>query len=533
MNSYNEDLQSEVSYILQNQQRETENLTSISNAQLLTLYYASGAVISTASVLQAQKEKQAFAALIMKQTTESNAICNNLMISAAQSAQYLKQSTSNTALAAANIQIAATAVVKLAGDISSIYNVIEAADFDTEIQQQALLLNTCIEQTASAAETASQLALEASVLTSEVSADTLLKKAKSVNTGMNDLMRIVGGDYDKIAAEVLTAEAGFLEAIMSRKNAEGSFADSSAKLKALSEAYSTINTELNLDLKAGFTLEQQTALEISFNLVKSPFVQKDTTAFYPVKDYYIFLVKEKNKSVFSNENAESMLHRFPDQYIHVDQLNPEKTQVYKVYNYLQIPGAEKTMYALKDSDGEEIFPGVNYVAFLLVVYQEAYKKQLNNYSDLLSAPSQAFYLTHPLATAQSIKTDVTNKGWPKNIMFSVEETPGTKGQVEYRCILLHQSEKHQGNEIDFLFNLPLALQVSAASYTISGKSVGESNSRSFSLPVSSTDNFGNELETGKYYIPVILSVFAGKAENAISFTNTWTGYKETPLLYIN
>lgn len=532
MNIYSEKLHTQVSDILCKQQTETDNLASMVSAEMFTSYYAAGAVISAASVLQALKDKQAFYALLKKQTNESNAICSNLVLSINQTNQYQNQSVINAGVAGTNIQEAANAVVKLAGDIGSICNIIEASLKDTEIHNRAEALNICIGQIANYAENASLLAMEASILSSEVSAVPLHDKALALNAAMDGLMNTVAVDYDNIAASVLANEKIHLAALTEKKKTEGRYANSRAALNAAENTYTSINMELNHGLTSSFTGEQQTEIEVSFNLIRSPFAENVETPFYPVQDYFIFLVKEKNKSIFTNELAESVHLQFPDRYIHLNDLNADVPQVHKTYN-LQITGSEKKKYVLKDTDGKEIIPGVNYVAFLLGVYQFQYKKILNDYSDFLSAPSQAFCVTHLLAVAHSIKADIANTDWPKSISFSVEETPDTEGLVQYRCILLPQSEKHNGNLIDFLFNLQLAQQVYAANYIVAEKSDTELNSWTLSLPISTTDNFGNEVKSGNYYIPVILSVFNGKNENSGSFTNSWTGYSNTPLLYIN
>jgi hypothetical protein len=74
--------------------------------------------------------------------------------------------------------------------------------------------------------------------------------------------------------------------------------------------------------------------------------------------------------------------------------------------------------------------GQKYVAFILTVFTDEYKKGINNFDDYLSAPSAAFKLTNRLVSPAPDKIIVKEK----NLEFHVKQNP--EFPVEYRCMFL-------------------------------------------------------------------------------------------------
>ena len=137
MNTYSEILQTTVLDSLQSQYLVQTNLRSQVNAAMFSLYYAQGATITAEEKLDEAKADATFKETVNKQTLTNSHIANNLLASATQGDQYVKQSVSNTAVYAANVQIAATAIIRLASDIGTIWNLINAADYGSELYTQA------------------------------------------------------------------------------------------------------------------------------------------------------------------------------------------------------------------------------------------------------------------------------------------------------------------------------------------------------------------------------------------------------------
>lgn len=445
MNSYNENLYSTVLNSLQTLQLNQAQAAADANAAMFTLYHAEGATITAGDKLEQAKIKQAYNESVKTQAVHNNNISVNLLAAANQSVQYQKQSVSNSAVAASNMQIAANAVLRLASDMGSAFNIVQAADFGTDIFNQAREANQLIRRTAYVAEFASQLSMEASILTAEVSVPTVQAKAAATNTAMGNLLTVLSAQYDAVSQEVTADNAALATASATEKQAEGSFNDLDTISDATSEAYQIANGELNNSLTATpLAGQESTTFTVSFKPIRSPFRESNNAPFYPVKDYYLFVVKDKQKATFSITVAEDILQnqmsRFINLQIGSSNTDQQGNTFSASYNYLAIPNANGQPYTLRDTDGDPITTGVNYVVFFLAVYEQEYKKKLNVFDDYLSAPSATFTLTNYLAAAQNVQAPLPSSagepGATQTVTFSVTEDPAFAGQVEYRCILL-------------------------------------------------------------------------------------------------
>lgn len=487
MNSYNENLHSSVVDSLNSQEMDLKKVNSETNASMFTLYYAEDATITAAEKLHEAKVKQRHAESRKKEAIDNSNISVNLLKSAMQSNQYLQQSVTNTAVAASNVQVASNSILKLASDIGSVYNIAQAADLDTDIFDLVEDANNFITRSAYAAEVASQIAMEASMLTSQVPASMLLDKAKNTNSSMNDLLKIISSDYDTKSQAVSAANAIYASDSTNEKSAEGNYEDISTVLQSTQLAYQATNKALNLGLTAVPEKgKESTNFNVRFDWIRNPFKEPGKPANNPVQDYYLIVVKHKQKNTFSIHNAEDILKNHPYRFIKLDvptmpltnleieaakqsaaakkdanskdqvsapiplvPLYPMPIQRHfdQSFNYLEIPLPGKGKYVLQDSDGDEMTTGVNYIVFVMAVYQEYYKKALNAFSDFLSAPSPSFCLTYHLAKAQLNLLDLLpankkadEKTTVKTIGFQVSENPEYADLVQYRCILLPVAE---------------------------------------------------------------------------------------------
>lgn len=468
MNSYNENLHSAIVNSLQSLDLEEQNLKSQVNASMFTLYHAEGATITAEQNLSEAKDTFNFKAATQDQAVKDSNLSINVLNSATQANQYVKQSTANIAVCAANVQISANSIVKLASDIGSIFSIVHAADFDSDIYFQAENARELMNRTAYDAEVASQLAMEASMLTAEVSAATVLDMAKATNTLMSTVLKITTAEFDTATQDIATDSAALGQVRSTEKLDEGALEMISVEYKASKSAYELTNKELNLDLRVKTSNQDALSFTVDFNLIKSPFTLEKAVSdpLYPVKEYYIMVVKESKKQTFSISNAENLLLNADAEVISVTA--PKTSHVSQVVNVYS-KSAGGSLIPVTDSDNEEITLGVSYVVFVMAVYADDYKRKINCYDDYLSAPSQAFTLTtklesipgnaitvrpynqdnlseEELAAADSSK----NEQQVKNTMdmedggivadynfvlsFNSKESPDT--EVEYRCMLL-------------------------------------------------------------------------------------------------
>jgi len=438
MNSYNENLNATVVASLQSLDLDEKNLKSQLNSAMFTLYHAEGATITANDKLGESKEDLNFKNSVKQIAVINTNISNNLLSSATQADQYLKQAVSNAAVGASNVQIAATSIVRLASDIGSIFSIVNAADFDTDIFHQTDHVRNLMNDTAYEAEVASQISMDASKLTSEVSSSTVLDRAKSTNASIKDLLKIASADFDTASQTVNADNATQATVSADEKVAEGALEDVCIDYLASKVAYYSTNDDLNLNLTVksdafSDSIDEDLSLmdwpknpslsfNVSFNIIKSPFppfadAKRPT---YPVESYAIFVVKESKKLTFSASNAETLLlnsvakqyvpfvppvaHPSPGSLAPIApqynglRLSADKTKISGPIYFESIIGKDETgkNFTLQDTDGDDITIGVDYVAFVMASYYNDYKKLLNNFDDFLSAPSKSFCLKNEL-----------------------------------------------------------------------------------------------------------------------------------------
>lgn len=553
MNTYNENLHNIIVASLQSQELEKKAAGSQLNASVFTLYYAQGAMATANEQLDAAQQMMEKKAAIKNQVGNSSNVSNNLLSSARNADQYLKQSVTNVSVCASNVQVAATAFVRLASDMGSIFSIISAADFDKDFYQLAKDVRDYINAAAYDAEMASQIAMESSALASEVSTSTVLDKAKSTNTLMNNFLQLISADFDAASQAFATQNAKVTTVFANEKAASGAVKDVSINYLSAISVYGLINKELNLNLTTAPVLGMEsTTFKVKFNLIKSAFDKREIPAIpsdeliatnydiYPVKDYYIIVVKETKKITFSVNDAEDIINTGVKkekssgtqiEYIQHVLVNGHQTEAekdkqkgekYDVVQPIDIYSAHDPGVFLYDSDGDPIGPGINYVVFVIAVFTHQYKQAINTFDGYLSASSETFSLTNLLkpVSAAAIKVNPVALGPAVSavaildkykvetgtyaeyeLKFYMDENPNYK--VEYRCMFLPYGDKFlqslptglsngipeaangiQGISKDkyhfaLYFNLNIAEQVMAGNYTSAKQFVGGSETNSF------------------------------------------------------
>ena len=554
MNSYNESLHFTVLSTLKNLDLEQQNLKSQVNAAMFTLYHAQGATIRTEERAAGARIAFGFKAEVQHQAVKDNNLSVNLLNAANLANQDVQSAVCDVAVCASNVQLAANVIVRLASDIGSIFSIVNAADFDSDIYVLAANAHELIDDTAYDAELASQLAMEASMLTAEISSSTVWDMAKTTNSLMGNLLRLTSADLDAAAQTIASNGKAMATASANEKLAEGSLLWSSAAYKATKSAYGLTNKELNINLEVDSRTKNGLSFTVDFDLIRSPFSFADTEVdqLYPVRDYFLIVVKENKKQVFSVSSANHLLSKGNEGVIRVNR--PEAFHV------------SQEVSAAKDSDHEEIRLGINYVVFVMAVYTDDYKRKINCYDDYLSAPSEAFRLTKRLESIPGHAITVT--AYNRKELSAEELTAADSGmedddykyklnfytgenlntEVAYRCMLLPYSPdadhalKDEPLQLKpgFLFNVVIAGQVAEESYTLARKLpavAGEGNGSekpehsklhwvAFFGP-DTTDNFGDMLMPGKKYLPVILSYSTAGAAQQNDFVNALSAIATT------
>ncbi len=428
MNSYNENLRSSVVSSLNDQELELKKTTASLNAAMFSLYYAEGARITAAEKLEVISKTYSKQQKIQEQIVENNNLSVNLLAATNQEKTYVAKAVSNAAVGASNVQVAANAILNLASDVGSIFSIVNAADFDSQIYDQALDASKYMNSTAYAAEVASQYAMEGSMLTSKVSAETVAQEATATNASVKTMLDTLTAQFEATVEVMAADNAALAKASEVEKKAEGELGDINVEHYATRSAYLLSNDELNINLEVPLNTPKEKDnrsnifYRVTFAPLESPFAVKGTKPGYPVENYYIMLVKNMNKSTFTITSAEALLLN-PDQYVEVDPILPKGKDSF----------SEKIFISqLKDSDGDDMDLGAEYVVFVFAKLSEKYKKALNNFDDYLSASSPVFSLVNKLNAPKA--SSFKYKHHDREIEFSLEQNKSYK--VEYRLMLL-------------------------------------------------------------------------------------------------
>lgn len=466
MNSYNENLHTSVLETLSEQELKLQKSKANLDASMFSLYYAEGARISAAEELIIANNNYKFQQEILEQAVIDSDLSTNVLSSVNLANTFIPETVKNTSVAAANVQIAANAILKLASDVGSIFSIVNAADFDTEIYDQSKYANDLMngssptkKGTAYLAEKTSQLSMEASADVAEVPVSSLAEKTASTDTSIKGLLEVVNTDFNTASTAVMTDTEALATANSAEKKAEGTLEDTGVVYKSTQDAYELSNKQLNLDLKVTIPVEEgrPTNYKVSFNNYKSPFEDSKEKGVstgsneegYPVKNYYIFLVKNKDKEFFSLSDAEGLITEDKDKelYIKIPSVSPAKSK--KNYLYEETISIRPELMVveedasdlkkdkenkgpkqkyLRDVNGADIKIGENYVVYVLAVFDNGYKKIINTFDDYLTVPSACFTLKNRLTAAKKIAVD-TNK-----MTFTAKQNGDFN--VEYRCIFL-------------------------------------------------------------------------------------------------
>jgi hypothetical protein len=534
MNPYNQNLNSAVCTVLQTQTLTLQNLKEQHTASMLSLYYAQGAKIAAMQNLVYAKNQLTTHNIPIKQlANNATSLSANVLTSANQVNQYVNQAVSNVAVAAANIQVAANAIFRLASDAGSIYSIVNAADFDSDLYELAKKMYDLLNETANSAEQLAKDAMEASMKIAEVSAATVYDDAKNTNLSAGDLFKTVSTDFDAALQQVTTA-SDILVAVDNRDNtAEGNYTDIEASVTAAFAAYTSANNILNLNLSVTVNNVPGGYFSISFTPLHNSF-KHEVANVNPVKAYFILLVKTSKAIAFNIIQAQQLHAINARCCVAVTESVSDKVLSQQI--------STGTAW---DADDEAIIPGNQYVAFIFAIFTDRYKKELNAFDDFLSAPSVPFVYSIPLTKPESssIRVEDNNSDITKNaaelqisqaVKFSIPANTHDLA-VEYRCIFLSVkkagNEKLKKNTFGFVFNEVLAEATASGNYSVAVPATGATNETitcSVAITPATTDNFGNPLIVNNAYVPAILAVYSGgEAEKQAWYKSTLSNFYAT------
>ncbi|SDL74305.1 hypothetical protein SAMN05421813_1021 [Daejeonella rubra] len=140
----------------------------------------------------------------LKMQIDGIRMISNLLKSAIVKAVVSNEiSVTKTAVCASNVQIAANSIVRLASDMGSISNIISAGDSGSDLHELCKKSIDQINKTAKKAEIASQLAMEASIFSSEVSLNIVGSSIEKISGSIQNLLNVHFSAPDSFLSELL------------------------------------------------------------------------------------------------------------------------------------------------------------------------------------------------------------------------------------------------------------------------------------------------------------------------------------------
>lgn len=588
-NTYNENTQITVSQTLNSFLDEEQKRESALTCAKQELFYAEKAVADSDYKLRNTLNLLKTKKFLNKQSLEVQNRGVNLHSTVANCRENADTLVENISTAATDVQVATRAITRVSADIGAAYNLVSASDMDTDIYHLTQYANDFVRKTALKAE-------QASLQVTEASADAAEIIARQLDDEMTAVKKNIDGFYDdsnKQVQQLTELEKKEYAAWQAQSNREqmalGKLADANKEQTASIKAFLGANEHLNLALTAHVVNSQQ--IHVSFTPYQIPFLnqlESDSGEMDLEVKYYATIVPNENKGLFRYHEAEiNFQERKSSTYVEVKPAaKPEPTPDQVPDTILPAPYSAPEndtkfiddaalaelntldLSNITDASGDAIEPGRDYVVFLYIELPQAFKKFVNNYSDLISAPGQHFkpadklILPEQLALKQQEtryeitrqpETDITVEGHDGNQMVMLHGLqrghkealkPVTElgdvtleftidhdlpDGVEYRALFLpadspavatqsaiaEHLNKTKRPHLNFYFDQEIAEQIPASNYT-TGEIVYQQDHfvpqnkvayhYVFDINDASTDVFADPLQSGKVYYVVILTL---------------------------
>lgn len=380
MNTYNENLQQTVVNTLSALSAQEASLDSDKTIAEFTLYHAQGAEITTREKLERTKADVNIWQDLNDQSLINDNQVFNLLFSATEANGDVTTSITNTATAASNVQIASNAISLLASDVGAALNIATASLYETDVYNRIVNANSFINEVANESKRIAKNAMNASSHTSEITTTEVLAQTQAVKSKIDNIFKAAQAELGNFTSLASAENLQLSQASQAERQAEGALKDADREVKAIIDAYNNANDQLNYGLSISVVSSSQ--IQVSFTALPIPLPTFHSTAASAISipdanpNYYLALLPAQNQTTFSLDQAQQLFA----------QRSPDDTESF-IYVDAQ---ADFPVTLAQDVNGNPINPGSSYVAYLYVELSQAYKQFISNFSDLLSAPSQAF-----------------------------------------------------------------------------------------------------------------------------------------------
>lgn len=461
MSTYNENLRETVIDTLTALAGQQTTMDSQNTVAKYNLYYAQGTELAAQQKLDSTRRLVASYEGIdsVAITCDNQAI--NLLASLTQANTNVTASMTNVATAAANIQIASNAVMKLSSDIGAALNIATASMYGTDTYNKIAEANNYINIVANDARNVSKAAMEASSKTAEIISSATLAQGTSVKAQVDNVLAAVDAEVNKYSTTAIAENQTVGKSDRARSAAFGSLLDAKSQADAIDTAYTNANREINQNLLV--KVSSQHLIKLSFDTLinPAPTYQKsgNQTSTIPSlgAKYYLALAPTDQVSILSTDQAEQLFaSRAPNssQFVAIPIAESATTASEQLQVNGEIDGAEVsgtvtvtldtppskpngdktgalsvvvtvtqlpeegmagdqtppinppapitvTVTVTTDVFGSKIVAGKEYAACIYIELGMDYKRYIGDFSDRLSAPSLPFTLATPIPLAKS------------------------------------------------------------------------------------------------------------------------------------
>ena len=364
--------------------------------------------------------------------SEQGAACGdsakNMMLTAEGVATEVNDLITNTATAAKNVQVAANAISKLAASIGSANSFAYASLYDSDVQQDISHTNELINKVAYKAENIAYNAMKFSKDAAQIIAPRVFHETTRTLNRFDEMQQKTQADLAKLSQDRATATDKQAEATTQLIVDEGKLTAKGTILDATKNSYNTSISNLNYNFKVKAIVGDKNLVNVSCNEFKS-MEQEDS----PPKNnnvdllhkYYVFAVNADLVKGFTFEQADTAFKKHGDGLCFVQLSNKSEDCLHKYKNTCECEEEKGCPHficdidLINDIDNKPIEKGKPYVLYLYIKLNGRYKRKVNNFSDILSAPSREFVLNKKLPEFNDMKC-ILDKSTENKCYFEIE-----------------------------------------------------------------------------------------------------------------
>lgn len=471
-NTYSKELGSSMKNSTKEFIKEQYELDHKKSAAKISLYYAHGQTEKNQNNFKTTKQDSDASEALDSKSVKACNLAENVVIAAKQSLIDSGSATSNVSTAAANMQIAANAINKLAGDVAAMNSTAVNANNESAIQEHTARANKLTQKAAKLAEDVSLDSMQATIEASQATASTVVTNSETALEAAKNLQAATLSRYTELNQEEVTAKTNLIAAQKNEKLASANYDVSTKQDTAISNTRSIIDQVSNNNIKLVDSVvwdskHKQPQFDIPYGIGKGDSYSILWDAFRDekkdIKSYRLIMVKMDDSEAFDINIAHKL---DKGSYYSVDPSEEGASKYHKTFYLLDselkvLPEGDTEHRVQDDTDfsnvrnhisvdyrGRPIERGQYYVAYIYAEYNIIKQRKLDSIVGYLSQPSKKLIIQAPLYHTETpqIHTSYFNS---KNVAVSVK-VPTIKydpTKVDFRVMLV-ESENVKANTIN-------------------------------------------------------------------------------------